>query len=99
MDMVVSGDDLMFMAMNRFIFPVNVGMGMNVAVLMDVLQIAVFVKVVVGMGVLMGVLEADGIPDHQHRCPDHNGKANVKLQRRPFSQQQHTKGNSQEGCD
>lgn len=39
---------------------------------------------------LMGVLQADSITDHQNGCSNHDGETQIKLYRRPFVQHQHT---------
>ena len=51
-------------------------MGMGVAMLMDMgmHQITMPVFVGVNMSVFMGVLQADGILDHENGCNDHNGE-------------------------
>lgn len=53
----------------------------------------------VNMGMLMGVLQTDGIPDHKNRRNDHDGEAHIELDAGTLVQQEHSKGHTQERCD
>lgn len=93
MNMVVSGDVFVVVAMGGFVFAVDVGMGMDMGMFMG-MGIAV---VLMGVGVTVGmvVVEGDGVFDHQHRSGDHEGKSHKKLDTGFLLQKQHAKENTQ----
>jgi len=83
----------MSMVMDGFIGFMDVLMTVD----MGVYQLAVAMRMVMAVGVLVGVLQANGVPNHQNCGGDHHGKAEIELQGRLFSQQQHTEQNAAEG--
>lgn len=80
-----------FMSMIGFVSPVDVGMRMHMPVLVHMDQIAMAMFVAVHMSVLMGMLQFDRVPDHQHRRREHDCQAHIKLHARPFTEQSHSK--------
>ena len=97
--MVMPMDHIMGMTVGRFILPVDMTMGMGVFMFMGVNQIAVAVFVTVDMGMIMGVLEGNGILHHQHCCGGHDDKANPELHTGPLPQQERTKHHAQKRGD
>ena len=75
------------MVVNRFILFVDMGVGVQMFVRMRMDQIAVPVFVGVYMRMLMGVLQADGVLDHQNRGNNHNGQTHIELDAGPLIQQ------------
>lgn len=86
-------------AMEGFIFTVNVGVGVAMLMDMGVYQIAVPVFVIVNMGMFMGVLQADGVFHHQNSCNNHDGEPHIELDTRALIQQQDTEDHTQKGSD
>ena len=79
------------MTVGCFILAVDMGVAMGMCVRMGVDQISVGVFVGMAVAMLMGMLQRNGIFHHQHRCPKHNDKTNIELDKRSFPQKQHTK--------
>ena len=89
----------MVVIVNGFIAFVDVGVGVDVLMLVGVNQIAVAMFMAVDMSMLVGVLQGNGILDHQNRGGDHDGKTQIELSCGPLAQHQHAKNNAQEGSD
>ena len=87
------------MVVDGFIPLVDVRMSVAMRMDMGVYQIAVPVLVIVNMGMLMSVLQADGVFHHQNGCKDHNDQTYMELNAGALVQQQDTEGYTQEGCD
>ena len=64
MGVVVVFDDSVLVVVGGFIGTVDMVVGVDVGVLMGVELIAVAVLMAMGMGVLVGVLEGNGVEDH-----------------------------------
>ena len=77
----------MCMSVCSFILSVDVGMAMDMRMLVDMGQASVRMLVAVGMDVFMGMLQGNGIFHHQNRCPDHDHKSNIELDARSFPQE------------
>ena len=86
--MVVAVNTFMGMPMRGFILSLNMGMGVDMGMRMGMQQITMPVRMIVDMGMFVGVLQGNGGLDHQHCGNYHNGKANVELHSRPFSNPQ-----------
>jgi len=99
MTVVVTVYGAMGMAVGDFILTVDMGMAVDMTVLVGMDQASVGVFVGVAMAMLVGVLQGNGILYHQHCCPDHNSKSNIKLDTRSFPEKQHAKQNPKEGCN
>ena len=82
-----------------FIPLMDVGMGVAMPMDMGVYQIAVPVLVIVNMGMLVGVLQADGVFHHQNGCNNHDGESYIELNSGSLVQQQDTEDDTQEGSD
>ena len=95
--MIVIVHCIVRMGMRSLFAVVNVGMRMDMGMFMCMRQIAIAMLVIMDMRVLMGVLEGDGILDHQHRCCDHDDKAKVKLYTGTFTQKQHSEYYAKKG--
>ena len=76
------------MVMGGFILTVDVGMGVAMFMDMGVYQIPVPVLVGMHMGMFMGMLQGDGILDHQNRCEDHDDEAHIEPDTGTLIQQQ-----------
>ena len=87
------------MVMDGFIPLMDVRVSVTMFMDMAMHQIAVPMLVGMHMGMLMGVLQADGIFYHQNSCNDHNGEAHIELNTGPLIQKQHSEGYTQKGCD
>ena len=96
--MVVALDGCVGVAVGGLVLTVDMGVGMNMAVGMGVDQVAMAMFKVVGVAVGMGVLQADGILHHQHRCGDHNGQAPIEPDTGPLPQQGHAEGHPRKGA-
>ena len=92
-------DVRVFVTVAAFIGAVDVRVAVDMGMLMgmDLIPVAVFVGV--GVAVLVGMLQADGILHHQNRGGDHYGKTQIKLHAGPFPQQGHAEEYAQEGGD
>ena len=99
MRMVVVVNVFVGMTVKSLIFTMDMGVGVDVGVLVGVHKVAMFVLVVVDMGMLMGVLQRYCILDHQHGGNYHNGKTDVKLYGGPLSEYEHTKCHTKERRD
>ena len=97
MHMVMALNTLVDMPVNGLIFPMDMGMGVDMSMLMAMDNVTVAMLVAVYMGMLVGVLETDGIPHHKHRGDYHYPKAQIKLQCGPLTKEQHAKHHAQEG--
>ena len=87
------------MVVGGFVGAVDMGMGVQMGMLMGVDGADVAVFVGMGVGMLVGVLEGDGVEDHQRRGRDHHSQAQEKPQIRPLSQKHHAEEDPQEGGD
>jgi len=83
---------------SRFILAVDMGVRVDMGMLVGMHQIPVSVLVRMGMAMGMGMLQCNGILDYQHRRPDHNGKPHIKMDIRPFPQQNHPKQHAKNGA-
>ena len=86
MVMIMVVDAVMTVSMCRFFIAVDVGVRMDMGVLMRMGQRTMTVRMGMGMGMCMGVLERNGIFDHQYRRSDHDGKADMELEAGAFTQ-------------
>ena len=87
------------MSMSPFTFCMNMGMGMNMFVLMCMYQITMTMLMCMYVYMLVGVLQFNGVFDHQNSSDDHNHKANIKLNTRSLIQQKNSKENPQKWCN
>ncbi len=78
---------------------VGVCMTVDMAMLVGVGQVAMAMGVGVDMMVLMGVLQGNGVLDHQHSCCDHNDQSEIKLESGPLLQQKDTEEHTKKGRD
>ena len=85
---------LVGMPVGALVFAVDVGMRMGVGMLVGVNHAIMTVGVGMDMAVGVGVLQADGVFDHQPGGCRHDGKPQVEGKRRPFPQNQHTEGHA-----
>ena len=89
--MIMAFGVLMGMFMRGFFFAVDMGMGMGMFMFMGVYKITMAVRMGVDVGVFVGVLQGNGILNHKEGGNHHDHKSHIKRNRRPFSQDQHTK--------
>lgn len=75
---------LVGMVVDGFIPLVDVRVSVVMLMDMSVYQIAVPVLVGVNMGMLVGVLQANGVFHHQNSCNDHNAEAHIELNTGPL---------------
>ena len=87
---------IMLVTMSGFIISVNMGVAVDMLMLMGMHHFAMPVYVGMHMAMLMGVLQRDGVLYHQDRGCDHNRKSNIELDTGPFPQQENTEENTQE---
>ena len=97
MTVVMPFDRMMGMSVSGFILTVD--MGMDMAVLVGVDQIAVGVFVAVRMAMFMGVLQGNGFFYYQHCCTNHNRQSQEKLKAWPFPQKKHPKEHPEKRCN
>ena len=97
MHMVMALDTLVDMPVDGLILAVDMCMGMDMSMLMAMDNVTVAMLVAVYVGMLVGVLQTDGIPHHKHRGDYHYPKAQIKLQCGPLAKEQHAKHHAQEG--
>ena len=69
-------------------------MGVRMLMRMDRISVAVFVDM--GMIMLMGVLQFDGVFNHKICADNHYNQGNIELDCGSFTQNQHTKCNAKE---
>lgn len=75
----------------RLILAVDMGVRVDMGMLMGMHQNPMGVLVCMGVAMGVGMLQRNGILDHQHSRPNHNGKPHIKLDTRPFLQYHHPK--------
>ena len=78
------------------ILAVSMDMGMDVRVFVGMDSITMPVLVGVGVHVFMGVLQRNGVLDHEITADDHNCQRNIELDCRPFTQKQYAKCHAKE---
>ena len=96
--MFMSLDLLMGMAVGRFILAMDMGVRMGVGMFMGVHQLPMAVLMAVDMGMLMRMLQHNGVLYHQDRGGGHDGKAEIELEARPLSQQDHAERHPKNGA-
>ena len=79
MFVVMVGDVAVSVVMLRFVFSVNMCVGVDMFMLVGMQQLTVAVDMGVDVGMLMNMLQSNGIFDHQYRGDDHDNKANIEL--------------------
>ena len=84
MQMLMVFHNFVGVGVGRLILAVDMGVAVYMSMLVGMHQIPMGVLVRVGVAMGMGMLQRNGILDHQHRRPDHNGKPHIKLDTRPF---------------
>ena len=89
----------MLMSMHRFFTAVDMSVGVQMGMLMGMGLLSMTMGVGVGMRMLVGMLEGNGIFDHQNRRDDHNSKTEIKLESRTFTQHKKTEKHTEEGCN
>ena len=77
----------------------NMGVGVDVVVFVGVGHTIVAMFMGVAVGMLMGVLQGNGIPCQQHRGDDHNDKTNEEPQSQSFTRQEQTENYPQKRGD
>ena len=95
--MIVAVEALMDVVMAILVLAVDVDVCMGVFMGMGVDKVPAGMLVAVGVGMLMGMMETNGVPHHQHSGADHNRQAQIKLQPRTLSQQHHTQHYAKKG--
>ena len=76
------------------VLTMDMDMRMGVRMLMGMDSIAMCVFVGMGMVVLMGVLQFDGVFNHKISADNHHNQGDIELNCRPFTQNQYTKSNT-----
>ena len=89
----------MIMLMVVGVLTMDMDMCMGVGVLMGVDSISMDVFVEMGMIMLMGVLQFDGVFNHKICADNHYSQGNIELDCGPFAQNQHAKSNTQKRSD
>ena len=89
---------LVGMVVQRFVCSAGMRMGMcmNMLMSMGVNQTAVAVRMGMDMRMLVGMLQADGIADHENRRGDHDAEAEIGLYAGPLVQQEHAESDAAE---
>ena len=72
---------ILFVLMGVLVFILTMDMGVRVDMVMGVTvnQISMPMSVIMVVGMLVGVLQGDGVPNHEYGCDGHNGKTAIEL--------------------
>ena len=90
------GHCFMIMLVVIAVLTMNMDMGMDMRMFVGMDSIAMTMLVSMGVGMFMGVLQFNGVFDHEVSADDHHSQGNIELDCRSFAQKQQTEYHPEE---